>query len=286
MRMSPQTYTVNDKHGILLVECYGRPASPRRVDLKHTIQRGHIDNDISIGGGKPSPSRCVVPFHPKWSEVVMEYLTKIQPGREGWVYLIHAQDTIRYKIGRSINPISRIQELQKQSPYPLEITQSFWAADAVVDEAILHERFNEYRVFGEWFEFSDATNYEGVSVFEQVEFSFYGSPTISALCSATLEALCNRLWLEANITQGFKEEVHALYSSLRSHDSIQITEIFLRETLPALASDAQLESYERGKEMERILFMYGALRHFALTRLNRKGARVGVTGRRGWEIVS
>lgn len=80
------------------------------------------------------------------------YRTKIKPNREGWVYLIHAEGTQRYKIGRSINLPVRRQTLQKQSPYELTIDFSFYTVDAITDEAKLHELLAPYRVHGEWFD--------------------------------------------------------------------------------------------------------------------------------------
>lgn len=77
----------------------------------------------------------------------------IPVGREGWVYLIHAEGTSRYKIGRSVNPVARHQTLQNQSPYPLRIVDSFWTLDAIADEVHFHELHREKRVHGEWFDF-------------------------------------------------------------------------------------------------------------------------------------
>lgn len=71
---------------------------------------------------------------------------------QGYVYLIHAVGTNRYKIGRTVNPIARFTELKKQSPYPLQIVDSFWTPDAVKDETNLHTKIRGCRVYGEWFE--------------------------------------------------------------------------------------------------------------------------------------
>lgn len=76
----------------------------------------------------------------------------IKPGREGWVYLVHAEGTNRYKIGRSVNPILRAKDLEKQSPYPLKLLKTFHTPDCVTDEEVLHRKFDCYRVHGEWFE--------------------------------------------------------------------------------------------------------------------------------------
>ncbi|NEP55987.1 MAG: GIY-YIG nuclease family protein [Symploca sp. SIO2G7] len=76
----------------------------------------------------------------------------IPQNREGWVYLIHAVGTNRYKIGRSVNPVARYETLKKQSPYPLQILGSFWTVDVITDEARLHQHWEKSRVYGEWFE--------------------------------------------------------------------------------------------------------------------------------------
>ncbi|MBD2255342.1 GIY-YIG nuclease family protein [Nostoc parmelioides] len=74
---------------------------------------------------------------------------------QGYVYLIHAEGTNRYKIGRSVNPIARFEQLKAQSPYPLRIIDSFWTPDSINDEKYFHEQYKEYRIFGEWFELTD-----------------------------------------------------------------------------------------------------------------------------------
>lgn len=86
------------------------------------------------------------------------YRHNIQPGREGWVYLIYAEGTQRYKIGRSVNPVTRHQVLQKQSPYPLQIIECFYTLDTVTDEAKIHKLLVERGILkrlGEWFESPD-----------------------------------------------------------------------------------------------------------------------------------
>lgn len=73
----------------------------------------------------------------------------------GYVYLIHAIGTNRYKIGRSINLQTRLQQLQKQSPYPLEIVKAFKTFNPSWDEAYFHDTYKDYKVYGEWFEFDE-----------------------------------------------------------------------------------------------------------------------------------
>ena len=73
--------------------------------------------------------------------------------KPGFIYLIHAQGTDRYKIGLTTrHPEARLSELNSsQSPYPLELIDWFETDNVTGDEGYLHEKFASYRVHGEWF---------------------------------------------------------------------------------------------------------------------------------------
>lgn len=73
----------------------------------------------------------------------------------GYVYLLHAVGTNRYKIGRSISLKTRLQQLQKQSPFPLEIIAAFKTSNPAWDEAYWQDAYKKHRVHGEWFEFDE-----------------------------------------------------------------------------------------------------------------------------------
>lgn len=72
--------------------------------------------------------------------------------RRGLVYLIHALDTPRYKIGKTTVIDIRAETLNRQSPYPVEIVALIPSEDITTDEGALHQRYAAYRVHGEWFE--------------------------------------------------------------------------------------------------------------------------------------
>ena len=76
--------------------------------------------------------------------------------RAGYVYLIHCVNTKRYKIGRSANPELRLQSLQQQCPFPLELVGSFYTDDCIAQEARLHKLAAIYRRHGEWFDLPDS----------------------------------------------------------------------------------------------------------------------------------
>lgn len=87
---------------------------------------------------------------------VEQFVSQFPAERHGWIYVIHAVGTNRYKIGRSTEPKTRLRQLsQKQSPYPLELIEKFWSIDTITDEQGLHRSLAGFRVHGEWFEFED-----------------------------------------------------------------------------------------------------------------------------------
>jgi hypothetical protein len=100
-------------------------------------------------------------------DVIQEYRAS-----QGYVYLIHASGTNRYKIGRSVNPVARFETLKKQSPYPLQIIECFWTPDAIADESELHKFFKDERVHGEWFDFQDKDEASIISFVDKVKTRF------------------------------------------------------------------------------------------------------------------
>lgn len=97
------------------------------------------------------------------------------PKPDGYVYLIQAVGTNRYKIGMTVRSLDdRLSELQGQSPYPLECLGSIYVPDPKSAEAELHEIFADYRLVfkgsREWFEFSpDFIEDEVIPAFESID---------------------------------------------------------------------------------------------------------------------
>lgn len=108
----------------------------------------------------------------------------------GWVYLVHAEGTLRFKIGRSINPIGRLSQLQGQSPYPLVIQECIWTPDAIYYEQYLHQEFGKCRVFGEWFEFVEPWDLSNA----YNKFRWYGRTDISDISDCIFSWFVNRFY--------------------------------------------------------------------------------------------
>ncbi len=72
--------------------------------------------------------------------------------KQGYIYLIHCGGSTHYKIGITYNsPVQRMRELQIGCPHRLTMVMAFAVERPEVEEHRLHERFEDCRVNGEWF---------------------------------------------------------------------------------------------------------------------------------------
>ena len=203
-------------------------------------------------------------------------LQDIPTGREGWVYLIHAVGTRRYKIGRSVNPLARLETLKGQSPYPLQVIWTRWTFDAVEDERRAHQALAEYRVYGEWFEFdevgADGKRYTGSLARAEEYLTFSG--VINDLRHEGLDTCSAILGIDpkTDSPEGVME-VYDLYDMASSVSEINKIRHFLLIQLPIICDQywQQLEGVE-GKELieKQNSFIAGAVISFALTSLGKK----------------
>lgn len=79
---------------------------------------------------------------------------KVDYSRNGYIYVINAVGTNRYKIGRTKDLERRLTELNRgQSAHELKLVFQECCADTSMLECAMHSLCSEYRVYGEWFEF-------------------------------------------------------------------------------------------------------------------------------------
>ena len=74
---------------------------------------------------------------------------------EKHIYLIHQWGSAFYKIGQAKDPASRLKDLQIASPQILELIYTSDGETIGCDslESSLHEKFKDFHVRGEWYEF-------------------------------------------------------------------------------------------------------------------------------------
>lgn len=77
--------------------------------------------------------------------------------KPGYIYLIHAIGTNRYKIGLTVRTVEeRFAELNSsQSAYPLKLVNYISVSDVHGTERYFHQKYARCQVHGEWFQFSD-----------------------------------------------------------------------------------------------------------------------------------
>jgi Meiotically up-regulated gene 113 len=81
--------------------------------------------------------------------VVLPTFFMPQTDSSGYVYCIYNRDMGVCKIGYSIDPMKRLKEIQTGFPYPLKLV---WMQEGDTNyERELHNRFEHYRTYGEWF---------------------------------------------------------------------------------------------------------------------------------------
>ena len=96
-------------------------------------------------------------------EIDMENLRREQtePHSQGYIYLIHMENTTFYKIGMSFDPEIRMRTLQTGNPHPLYLLNTQAVQDMRSAEVDLHRKFETQRVpnvsVREWFDLGDGT---------------------------------------------------------------------------------------------------------------------------------
>ncbi len=114
--------------------------------------------------------------------------------KPGFIYLIHAKGTNRYKIGLTTRSVEqRFAELNgSQSPYPLELIEVISTENVTITEGYLHTKFSLQRRHGEWFEFNHRQLREVLKELDRLENGdrgWFGFPSLPSIKLPSLESL-------------------------------------------------------------------------------------------------
>lgn len=95
--------------------------------------------------------------------------------KSGWVYVLdsgieaHRDDELKvYKIGRATDLPGRVRQFGTAYAYKPTIAYAFQSADYIRDEAMLHEKFSEKRLNGEWFKL-DYADMESIALIAEYQ---------------------------------------------------------------------------------------------------------------------
>ncbi|MBW4666517.1 MAG: GIY-YIG nuclease family protein [Cyanomargarita calcarea GSE-NOS-MK-12-04C] len=105
--------------------------------------------------------------------------------QSGYIYLINAQGTDRYKIGLTTRtPEARLKELNgKQSPFPLLLKYSVKVSDVHSSETAIHQDCKRYHYHNEWFHFPGDSVGVAIASMKKAAKSRINSPTFNYLPS-------------------------------------------------------------------------------------------------------
>lgn len=126
--------------------------------------------------------------------------------KRGYVYLVQLGPY--YKIGRSVNPESRVKAFTSvKMPYPINLIHTIESSDPTEAEAHLHHRFADLRMNGEWFRLPDwAVGY--IKLIVDIEPIDNPGAALSTQCSG-----CGLYELRRDALYGSEPEAHDLWSA-------------------------------------------------------------------------
>lgn len=59
----------------------------------------------------------------------------------------------KYKVGISVNPLSRLTSVQTGSSDKVSVIFTYWSDEPFYYEKLFHQKFADYQIIGEWFKF-------------------------------------------------------------------------------------------------------------------------------------
>lgn len=105
------------------------------------------------------------------------------------IYLIACEKTNTCKIGYTNNPDKRLSALQTGNPYSLELMAVIEGTSS--DESMLHSKFMNYRLNGEWFNYcEDIKNYFQVDEYFQINKELLKVITTMGVIEARIFGYC------------------------------------------------------------------------------------------------
>jgi hypothetical protein len=113
---------------------------------------------------------------PGWAKYIGKFPTQNQTAekkkKSGFIYLVRA-NTGEFKIGYSVDVQKRLKAFSVQPPFEYELIHSIPVDDMAQAELMLHEKFLDKRIRGEWFKLSDEDVFEIAQIvcYENERFS-------------------------------------------------------------------------------------------------------------------
>jgi hypothetical protein len=106
--------------------------------------------------GTSTPRQCPYCKSPKWA-IKRDGNVQANKPSPGVHYELEPSASRLFKIGLSANPKARLQQLQSESAYPLQMVacRIVYAPFVQATEQLLHKLFSHCRTHGEWFKLTE-----------------------------------------------------------------------------------------------------------------------------------
>ena len=143
-------------------------------------------------------------------ELLAEYRRRggFVPYDPGYVYLIHAEGSDFFKIGKSINPDKRLLQIAPKMPFGTRFVKIWRTNFMSMAETMLHEKYKSQRANGEWFQLSEFDLWNLLSVTPDCSIvNAYGIKIVRLLQKN--EAECSRFFhlFDDALDPEFAEEI-------------------------------------------------------------------------------
>lgn len=130
-----------------------------RGQVAQAARAVNVSRDSHYRWLKQEGYRALCTYEPNKSEIKEAVMLDCaqDSATNGYVYLVQCVGTNLYKIGRSkIDYYARLSALQTGCPYELAMIHAVHCGQYGKLEKLLHQKFDDKRVRGEWFELSDS----------------------------------------------------------------------------------------------------------------------------------
>lgn len=136
-------------------------------------------------------------------------------GQVGYVYIVHARGTNYIKIGKSTNPLKRLQQLQAGVPFPLCILSVTLKEDMDIAERELQNEYFPYLIRGEWYSLPDEILAQWPN--DDMVAHLTDAPILKP--STAIEPFSGRTYaqIRAILSKGNTLKVSSIYAALEAH---------------------------------------------------------------------
>ena len=142
----------------------------------------------------------------------------------GYVYLIGTPIFNWYKIGKSVTPEIRIKDIGILLPFKVEVFAIWKADNHTLLEAILHEKYAEFRINGEWFGFTKNEVKAVVSRLPDESRIFPKDGNSDPFFASFTNLKIDKITQDLEMTKFYKEQQKALHKLIIARTDELLTE--------------------------------------------------------------